>query len=130
MRHFIVLALGVLLLTLPSRAGDSKEYSEFAKVEAKIEAAKECNVYVHFRKGGEAQCLFDPAKKKAVPLTVFENRSTGEVTLGGAVLKEGGVVQWKVKGADFYAIHKNRRVVIVNLDTGQTGVISLSNETK
>lgn len=112
-------------MTLPTRAADSEDIAKTAQVAAKLEAAKECNVYVHFSKGRDAHCLYDPLKKNAVPLTVFQRRSTGDVTLNDAVLEEGLVKHWEINGSDFYAIYKNRRVVIVNIDSGQTGLIPL-----
>jgi len=115
----------MFLLMLSAAIANPQDATNGAsEVEAKIAAAKECNTYVHFRKGKDAHCLFDPVVKKAI-LTAFHNPKTGIVRLGETNLVDGDIKELSFGGSAFCVIYKKQRVVFVNIDTGQTGVVPL-----
>lgn len=120
-----VASLGMLLLMLSVAIANPQDATNGAsEIEAKIAAAKECNTYVHFRKGEDAHCLFDPVVKNAI-LTAFHNSKTGVVRLGETNLIDGDIKELNFGGSAFCVIYKKQRLVFVNIDTGQTGVVPL-----
>ncbi len=135
MTRVITATIAILLVTqTDSGFAQEQENTKVKALAKKIDAALVSNTYVHYSKGIDAHCLYDPIKKNAVSLTVFQNLNTNEVKLStpskDIVLRSPSINRFRIDKIDYYAICKNDKVIVANTKTGQTGLIVLTKPKK